>query len=316
MLTGVHFLLTYACTFECDHCFLFCSPRAEGTFTLEQIRAALAQIEEVDGIRTVYFEGGEPFLLHPLLVEAVRLAREKGFEVGVVTNAYWATGEEDARLWLSRLAELGVSDLGVSDDDYHGAAERAKVALACAGSLGIPSGSICIEEPSPLEESAEKGKPVLGGGVMLRGRAAETLLDGLPRHPASRFDECPHEELRRPERVHIDPQGNVHLCQGVVLGNVWEKPLKALLEEYEPESHPISGPLLRGGPAALAREHGVPLDEAGYADACHLCYSVRKALLDRFPAALAPPQVYGVEPVAPIETPTHSRNMKGRDSAS
>ena len=41
MLTGIHFLLTYTCNFECDHCFLFCGPREEGTFTLNQIEKVL-----------------------------------------------------------------------------------------------------------------------------------------------------------------------------------------------------------------------------------------------------------------------------------
>ena len=43
MLTGIHVLLTYTCNFECDHCFLYCSPRAEGTFTLEQIREVIEE---------------------------------------------------------------------------------------------------------------------------------------------------------------------------------------------------------------------------------------------------------------------------------
>ena len=30
MLTGVHFLLTYACNYECDHCFLYCGPLSRG----------------------------------------------------------------------------------------------------------------------------------------------------------------------------------------------------------------------------------------------------------------------------------------------
>lgn len=34
MLTGIHILLTYTCTRECDHCFLHCGPKQEGTFTL------------------------------------------------------------------------------------------------------------------------------------------------------------------------------------------------------------------------------------------------------------------------------------------
>ena len=36
-LEGLHILLTYQCTYECDHCFVWGSPRQTGTLTLEQI---------------------------------------------------------------------------------------------------------------------------------------------------------------------------------------------------------------------------------------------------------------------------------------
>ena len=66
-----------------------------------------------------------------------------------------------------------------------------------------------------------------------------------------------------------------------------------LVRAYKPEEHPIVGPLLRGGPAELARAYGVPHEE-GYVDECHFCYVVRKALLSRFPEYLAPRQIYGL----------------------
>ena len=109
MLTGVHFLLTYACNFECDHCFLYCGPKAGGTFTVAQLREAYAQIDELGTITSVYFEGGEPFLYYPLLVEGIRLASERKLSVGVVSNAYWATAEEDATLWLRPLTDMGIT---------------------------------------------------------------------------------------------------------------------------------------------------------------------------------------------------------------
>jgi L-lysine 2,3-aminomutase len=74
MLTGVHFLFSYQCTFECDHCFLHCSPRAGGTFTVAQLRDVFDQIARMPSVNEVYFEGGEPFLFHPLMVEGARLA--------------------------------------------------------------------------------------------------------------------------------------------------------------------------------------------------------------------------------------------------
>lgn len=56
---------------------------------------------------------------------------------------------------------------------------------------------------------------------------------------------------------------------------------------------PLCGPLARGGPFMLARVF-TDLNEFDlFADACHLCYSVRLELLDHFPGYLKPRQVYG-----------------------
>ena len=41
-LSGIHFLLSYCCTYECDHCFVWSSPKASGTMTLAQIKALSA----------------------------------------------------------------------------------------------------------------------------------------------------------------------------------------------------------------------------------------------------------------------------------
>ncbi|MDH7490128.1 MAG: radical SAM protein [Anaerolineae bacterium] len=297
MLTGIHLLLTYACTSECDHCFVYSSPRAAGTFALEQIAQVLTQAAQLATVGIIYFEGGEPFLYYPLMLEGIRLARDLGFKTGVVTNAYFATTVQDAMLWLGPLQELGVSDLSLSDDAFHFDTpdNAAKRALEAARSLGLPVGTICIEPPRVEAGAAsrEKGAPIVGGDVMFRGRAAEKLTEGLPRRDWREFTECPHEDLRNPDRVHVDAYGWVHLCQGLTMGNLWEKPLAAMVAGYDPDAHPIIGPLLRGGPARLAEEHGLSHEE-GYVDACHLCYSMRKALIGCFPSHLAPKQVYGL----------------------
>jgi MoaA/NifB/PqqE/SkfB family radical SAM enzyme len=299
MLTGVHFLLTYACTFECDHCFLHCSPRAEGTFTIAQVNNVLEQAREMGSVKWIYFEGGEPFLYFALMLEGVRLARSMGFKVGIVTNAYWANSVEDAELWLKPLCECGIDDLSISDDSFHQGEDTpntARMALEAAKKLGLPSDSICIEKPIALPSkysSDSKGEPVVGGDVLFKGRAAEKLVEGLPRRPSGEFTSCPHEELIAPGRVHVDSLGNVQLCQGVSIGNLWEQPLAEIFKSYRAEDHPICGPLVEGGPVRLAEKYGVSF-ESDHVDACHLCYLTRKQLLDRFPEHLGPRQVYGL----------------------
>jgi organic radical activating enzyme len=300
MLTGIHLLLTYTCNYECDHCFLYCGPRTEGTFTLEQLRVALDEAEKMGSVDIIYFEGGEPFLYYPLMVEGMRMAGDRGFRTGIVTNAYWATTEEDAELWLRPLVEREVADLSLSDDDFHhGAGEEnpAKRASRAARRLGIPTDSICIDQPTVetgLDRQQEKGRPVIGGGAMFRGRAVEKLVEGLPTRPWEELTRCPYEDLAEPGRVHLDAFGHVHLCQGLSMGNMREIPLATLAHNYNPDSHPICGPLLEGGPALLAKQYAVQHEEE-YVDECHFCYSLRLALLDRFPQYLAPRQVYGLD---------------------
>lgn len=47
------------------------------------------------------------------------------------------------------------------------------------------------------------------------------------------------------------------ICQGISIGNMWMTPLSEIVSSYRPDSHPICGPLIRGGPAQLAKELGV-----------------------------------------------------------
>ena len=298
-MTGIHFLLTYTCSFECDHCFVYSSPWAKGTFTLNQLKMVFEELVKIGTIEMVYFEGGEPFLFYPLMVEGIRIARDKGFKAGIVTNAYWATTKEDAELWLRPLFELGVSNLSLSDDPFHYEDEKeslAKHALAAAKRLGMPVGVISIDRPTveiKRDKGQARGEPVVGGSTMFRGRAVEKLIEGLPTRRWQDCTECPYEDLRNPKRVHLDAYGNVHLCQGLSIGNMWQTPLSELVKNFDCDLHPICKSLVEGGPALLAREYGVKHDDK-YVDACHFCYSLRLALLDRFPEYLAPPQVYGL----------------------
>ena len=297
VLTSLHFLLTYTCLYECDHCFLYCEPYSEGTFTIDQVEKALSQAVEA-GISSIYIEGGEPFLYYPLMLEALRMAKKHKLLTGIVTDCYFAFSERDAELWLKPIVEIGLDSLSVSDDVFHSEDvdnSPAKVAVKAALKLGMDVGTICIEKPISIPKiNGEAGQPVVGGDVRFIGRAVDKLTQGLPRRHFESFDECPHEKLDKPERVHLDPFGNMFVCQGLSIGNIWKKPLKKIMDDYQPDRHPIIGPLLKGGPAELARQFGLPENE-NYVDHCHLCYLIRKKLIDRFPEYLCPKQVYGIK---------------------
>ncbi len=292
-------LLTYKCNFECDHCFVYSHPDAKGVMKISDIREILKEAEKIGNIEWIVFEGGEPVLYYPIMLWGLREAKRLGYKTGFITNAYWATSVEDAKEWLKPFCEVGVSDVVLSDDAFHYGKEEenlAKHAYEAAIDLGLPVSTIALEDPKEYMIGKEwKGKPVTEGAVLFKERAVEKLVESLPRKSWNEFDECLDEDFSNQKRVHIDPFGYVHVCQGITMGNMKKNPLSVLFENFDPYEHPICGPILKGGPAELVRKFNVEHEE-GYVDECHLCYCIRLKLRKKFPEILAPDQMYGVDP--------------------
>lgn len=265
------------------------------TMSRGTVKHILDQAEQFGVIEWIYFEGGEPFLHYDLLLWAVRQAHEQGFKVGIVSNACWAENEAAAMEKLRPFAGL-VQDLSISQDDYHGSGDQAcptVIARRAAKDLGIPVDYISVSGPDgsePLPSPELRGEDT---GVRYRGRAAEKLAPLILHKAWGGFTKCPWEDLRQPQRVHVDSLGNLHICQGLSIGNLLERPLTEIMDDYNPDSHPVIGPLLRGGPVALVERYDLEHERA-YADACHLCYTARKQLREKFPDALPLDQMYGV----------------------
>ncbi len=302
ILSGLHLLLTYQCTLECEHCFVWGSPRQCGTMGLSDIRRILEQARELGSVEWIYFEGGEPFLYYPVMVKGIEEAVKSGFKAGIVTNSYWATSPEDALEWLKPLAGL-VQDLSVSSDLFHWDEKQSQLsrnAAEAAGKLAIPLGLISIARPEEQGACSAVGQLPSGeAGLMYRGRAAQKLAGQALRYAGEDLAECPYENLRDPGRVHIDSAGFVHVCQGISIGNVLSSALVEICARYDPDAHPIVGPLLEGGPAELVRAYGLSYPTTLWADACHLCYEARLALRAKFPEILAPDQMYGTNESQP-----------------
>lgn len=295
-LNSLHLMLTYRCTLACDHCFVWGSPYQTGEMSLDTIHTILRQAQEMGTIESIYFEGGEAFLCYPVLLAGIQASSLQGFETAIVSNGYWANSIEVA---VNKLRPMtGYLDhLIISDDLFH-LDEKFKNhnlnALAAARQLGIPCEVIEIDSNPADQPGAQIGQLQAGvSNVMYRGRAALTLAEGNNVYPGDQFSTCPYENLLDPARVHLDPLGYVHICQGISMGNIFQNSIKEIWENYDPDKHPIVGPLMHGGPAELCTAYGLPND-ASYADACHLCYRSRQALRPLFPEVLAPDQMYGI----------------------
>jgi hypothetical protein len=302
-LNGIHLLVTYRCTYACEHCFVWGSPDLEETMSIGQLRAAIDQAAALGTVDTVYFEGGEPSLTYPVVLEAAAHAWGKGLEFGLVTNCFWATTVEDALLWLRPLKDLGIADLSLSSYPYSGddALDKTRLrnAIQAAQQLQIPLDVLEVGAAAQLSDlGVACGDP---GQVMHRGRAAVELAPAAARRLAADLTTCPFEDLAEPGRAHLGPDGELQVCQGISAGNVWRRGLADVLDNYHPTGMPVIRELLAGGPWQLADALDLAPERDLYADECHLCYELRSRLRERFPDILAPAVCYGppAEPSSP-----------------
>jgi hypothetical protein len=278
--------------------------------TLAQLTGVIDQGAE-QGLTDVYFEGGEPTLAYPIVLAAAKHARERGLDVGIVSNCFWATSVADAKVWLAPFAELGLADLSLSSYAYFvedANEEQLRNAVLAAQELGIPVSVLEVGAPADIGVPGACSGDV--GEVMHKGRAAIALAPARASRPPETLVTCPFEDFADPGRAHVGPDGELQICQGISAGNVFAggdgpaaaghlaapRPdgLRATLDAYDPHARPAIREILAGGPWALAEAAGHTPARSQYADECHLCYEVRAALraAGRHPEVVAPGQCY------------------------
>lgn len=286
-LTSLHVLLTYKCVYECDHCFVWGSLQQSGVFTLDRLDVVLEQAVRLGTVREIAFEGGETLVYYPTLITAVRRAARQ-FNTAIVTNGYWATTVGDATNWLKRLVDAGLRRIQFFLDERQAAGELHPGVIA-ARELGLET-RVLRRATSRLGREACSGNT--DEDVHFRSSDATRPPSDIRLRPWDSFTTCPYENLSHPSRVHVDPFGYLHLCQGLVIGNLFDRSLQSVVAGYAPGAHPIVGPLIAGGPAELVRRYGLE-PQSAYLDACYLCYSSREELRTSFPSELCPEPIDG-----------------------
>lgn len=304
---GLHLLITYKCNARCGHCFLQSGPDRRGSMSRELALGLVREAAEIPEINHLFIEGGEPFLYRELMTEIIERATGAGLWIGALSNGFWASSPSKAAEVLRPMAKAGLQSLSISTDDWHSEfipRERAIAAARAASDVGIEADIMACERPI-LDNSNAKQEleifggtgsiiPVYTGGVKYRGRASFNI-GARVLYPWEMLTDC-RENPADPGRVHIGPDGEIHLCQGLLLGrSAGAEKLSDILGGFKPEDHQLVAPLTSGGPAELARlalTLGWKPRAKGYADGCHLCYEARCFLRVMYPDLIGPAAMY------------------------
>jgi len=316
----VDFLLTFKCPAKCQHCSYKAGPNREGHIKPKEASRYLEELLNMHPLQSVWVHGGEPFLYFNCLEHMIKEATKLGIaRKGVITNSFWAKSIEIAKKKLRKLKEAGLNALVFSFDFFHQEfipVEFVKNTLIAAVDLEFETIYVDsyfvndLTSENYFNKITKKNLEILGDiedvefhrlPMGVEGRATE-LREYLNLKPELPSGECPvpfwiDGDLKNPETIEIDCEGNVTLCPGISIGNTNIQSLTKILNDYDVEKHPILSIVSNEGPIGLlklAEGHGFQHNQ-NFVNECHLCYDARLKLLDKFPQYLAPRQVYGLK---------------------
>ncbi|ACK42205.1 MULTISPECIES: radical SAM protein [Dictyoglomus] len=315
-------ILTYKCSSRCRHCLYASGPEWTDFISREYLDSLLNGTKKIWKDYTpppdknilfhgIHFAGGEPFLNFPLLLYAVKKAKELGLYIGYVeTNASWCINKEDVYEKFSLLKSSGLPKIFISCSPFHAEKiplKRTLLAIETALEVFGPKNVIVymehflgeiakidIENSIPLEKWIEiYGEKMAGyifweGYALIPGGRSGFYLGHLfKKYSAEVFREenCRFEILES-QHAHFDLYGNYipYFCGGLSLGKIED--LEEFYENFDLEKLPFVKILVEEGPYGLmkyAEKFGFKKSQEGYVGKCHLCVDVRRYINEIFP---------------------------------
>lgn len=117
-ISEVNFVLGNRCNSECSHCFSMSTPNSGERMDRDTALAYAKQIKEIPSIKTIQFNGGEPFLYLKLMSDVISLASPNGEKtIKIATGAAEFKTMQLAKRMLEMVNQA--SELWVSIDPYH-----------------------------------------------------------------------------------------------------------------------------------------------------------------------------------------------------
>lgn len=114
-LIGI-FELTYACGYDCVHCYCKGSEYFEGELTLAQVKAILVQLKESGCVR-IAFSGGEP-LLRKDFIDIYLFAKKAGFLIDIFTSGFNLTDKIISIFKKSPPHSIEITLNGITENTY------------------------------------------------------------------------------------------------------------------------------------------------------------------------------------------------------
>lgn len=303
-LNRLEFSVTDLCSSNCKHCSVKNNKGQKAHIDKFSAVDVVKKVSEKYKLESIMTFGGEP-LLFP---ESVFAIHKTAFDAGIpsrqiITNGYWTNDLLKIEEIAFNLSESGVNKILISVDAFHQeyipieAVKKAARALQKHDSIELkwsPCWVVSEKDNNPYNEMTnlilkelEEFKIEIGRGNIIspEGAALENLKEYLPAKQnllKARCTDMPYTDpLDAIKSISIEPNGDVAVCRGFTIGNVFTEDIAAILDNYNPYENPYMKIILENGMAGLlevARNKGIEVETQDFYSVCDLCKFTRQRI--------------------------------------
>ncbi len=306
----VEFMATKRCNANCKHCSvpINSDPSEKGHLDIGAIKKCYTFLVENYPISSTMVYGGEPLLSIDNIIELFGVASEYKIPIiDLITSGFISFKESKDSVYdvVDKLSNSGVKRILLSVDAFH--QERIPVEyvewfldrviqLDFCEILLHPAWLISKEDDNSfnlrtheiLDTMSSKYHIGISDGnyIIPSGSNKQNIgfyYNAKEIHMDQKCGEIPYTNpLDKITSVRILPNGNLNICRGMTIGNVFEQSIEKILETYSPNYSQISSTLYSKGVQGiyeLAKEYGTiinPKDYYGICDLCSDCISLLK----------------------------------------
>jgi len=296
-------ITNYTCTVQCAHCRHKASPCRKAGFISEELLARILQNLETLGCNSVHIEGGEPFLYPDELIRSVKQINKSAIALEhIVTNCSWYKNQNDTFQLLKELKFNGLRRLLIKVGPFQNESIPLKKVInvvQVAEKLGINS-VIWDNESYPevaafdvtkthslkkyIKKYGEAYVKTLANrfNIPMAGRSFQAYEKSVTKTSLEKIlsdNKTCFNDFSTQNHFHVDLYGNFSFShtQGVTID------FEDLGKPLDKKKYPFLSMLINGGIRSIYRfatqHHGFKA-KPEYISKCHLCYDVRRYLVN------------------------------------
>ena len=296
----IEFIVTKRCSGHCKHCSVITADKNPDSSyeNFIKLKEAVLFVLNKFSVESLMTYGGEP-LLYPEITtqlhqigQSYRISNQE-----LITNGYFSKNINKIESVVNELIKSGVNRIFLSVDSFH--QEHIPIEFVepfIKSVLNVGFSNIMLHpswliSPNSDNEYNNKTKDILnnlqkkfdtdvsyGNVIVPAGASRKKFIQyykNVELDLSIRCGEIPYTNpLTNISNLRFLPNGDVNICRGLCIGNIFSDSMNSIFERYDPFCNSIMSMMLKGGVKNLTDylfRNNVKIDASQYYGLCDFC---------------------------------------------